>query len=122
MQDIKDEIERPSAIEELVEVILDEAELEKKMLVGALLSKVDWEVLVSFLGKNKDMFAWTHQDMPKIDPSVACHRLNVDPEYPPEKQKQSRFIPERNKVISEEADRLMVVGSWFGVECYGGKD
>lgn len=111
MQDIEDEVERPSAVEELVEVILDEAEPEKKMLVGALISKEDREVLVSFLRRNKDLFAWTHQDMPTIDPSVACHRLNVDPEYPPEKQKQSRFAPEKNEVISEEVDRLMAVGS-----------
>ena len=111
MQDIEDEVERPQAIKELVEVILDKAEPKKKILVGALLSKEDREVLLSFLWKNKDMFAWKQKDMPGIDPSVACHCLNVDPEYPPEKQKQSRFILERNEVISEEVDRLMDVGS-----------
>ena len=27
---------------------------------------------------NQDMFAWSHKDMPGIDPSVIVHRLNVN--------------------------------------------
>ena len=37
------------------------------------------EDLVQFLRKNIDVCAWSHEDMPGIDPSVITHRLNVYP-------------------------------------------
>ena len=35
--------------------------------------------LIQFLRKNIDVFAWSHEDMLGIDPSVITHRLNVHP-------------------------------------------
>jgi len=39
--------------------------------------------LIRFLKKNTDVFAWSHEDMPGIDPSVITHRLNVYPSSKP---------------------------------------
>ena len=39
----------------------------------------------------------------------AKHCLNIDPSYPPIRQKQIRFVLERNKVISDEVDRLLEI-------------
>ena len=36
------------------------------------------KALVEFLRGNMEVFAWTYGDMPGIDPSVICHKLNVD--------------------------------------------
>ena len=33
--------------------------------------------LGQFLRKSIDVLAWSHEDMPGIDPSVITHRLNV---------------------------------------------
>jgi hypothetical protein len=54
------------------------------------------ESLVQFLKSNKDVFAWTHEDMPGIDTSVISHKLNVNPSLRPIKQKRRVFAPERN--------------------------
>ncbi|CAL2240537.1 unnamed protein product [Prunus armeniaca] len=66
---------------------------------------------------NKDVFAWSHVDMLGIDPSVACHRLNVDPNHPTHQQRQMMFALERNQVISDEVDRFLEVGFIRDVWC-----
>ena len=52
---------------------------EKCTKVGADLEEKIKKDLVYFLKKNIDVFAWSHEDMPGIDPSVITHRLNVFP-------------------------------------------
>ncbi|CAL2264372.1 unnamed protein product [Prunus armeniaca] len=49
-------------------------------------------------------------DMSGIDPEIACHRLNIDPNHPPYQQKQRRFAPQQNQIISDEVDRLLEAG------------
>ncbi|KAL0445594.1 UNVERIFIED_CONTAM: hypothetical protein Slati_1687300 [Sesamum latifolium] len=41
-------------------------------------------------------------DLTGIDPSVIVHSLNVDPAYPPVKQKKRHFGPTKDKVIQNE--------------------
>jgi hypothetical protein len=80
---------------------------ERRVRVGSLLSLEIKESLIAFLRSNSDMFAWCHDDMPGIDPSLISHRLNVDPNYRPVKQKRRSFDPERNQAIHEEVERLL---------------
>ena len=54
--------------------------------------KREKEELVAFLRKNKDVFACSHKDIPRIDPSMAEHKLNTDPKYPLVRQKKRRFV------------------------------
>ena len=53
--------------------------------------------------------------MPGIDPKHACHRLNIDPNYPPVRQKPRRFTPEKNRAINKEVEKLLENG--LIVEC-----
>ena len=54
-----------------------------------------------------DVFAWSHEDMPSIDPSVIVHRLNVDPTYKLVIQKRHKFNSEWYTMISEEINKLL---------------
>ena len=65
-------------VEELEEVALDELRPERTTRMGTLASQPIRQALVAFLKMNQDMFAWSHEDMPGIDPSVIVHRLNVN--------------------------------------------
>ncbi|KAL0402075.1 UNVERIFIED_CONTAM: hypothetical protein Slati_4237400 [Sesamum latifolium] len=38
------------------------------------------------------------------------HSLNVDPTFPPVKQKKRHFRPEKDKIIQEEVSKLLSVG------------
>ena len=63
--------------------------------------------LTGFLRINQDVFAWSHEDMPGIDPSVIVHRLNVNLASSPIRQKKRVFAQERDKAIAEEVRKLL---------------
>ena len=81
-------------IEELDEISLDEDDPDKKVLIGTLLTKKEKDDIMTFLCKNKDVFAWSHRDIPGVDLEMAMHNLNIDPKYLPVRQKKRRFAPE----------------------------
>ena len=58
-------------------IFLDKNNPERCTRVGANLEEKTKQDLVHFLKKNTDVFAWSHEDMPGIDPSVITHCLNV---------------------------------------------
>ena len=63
--------------EVLENILLDENNPERCTKVGADLKEKTKQDLVHFLKKSIDVFAWNHEDMPGIYPSVITHRLNV---------------------------------------------
>ena len=78
--------------------------------MGTLASPTIRQDLGNFLRRNEDIFAWSHEDMPGIDPSVIVHRLNVDPDSPPVRQKKRVFAQERDKAVAEEVRKLLKAG------------
>jgi hypothetical protein len=73
----------------LEELQLDD--LGKIVKIGSQLTSKAKASLMQLLGRNLDVFAWRHQDMPGNDPVVITHKLNIDPTVKPVKQKP-RFI------------------------------
>ena len=69
-------------VEELEEIILDESRPASQPIRQAL---------AAFLKTNQDVFAWSHEDMLGIDPSVIVHRLNVNLASSPIQQKRRMF-------------------------------
>lgn len=84
---------------------------EKKVLVGTQLTKEEKDELINFLKENKDFFAWSHKDIPSINPSAVEHKLNIDPKHHPVRQKKRRFVPKRNKIASDEVDKLLEINA-----------
>ena len=77
--------------EALEDVPLDKSNPKKFTRIGASMAKKTKQDLVHFLKKIMDVFAWSHEDMPGIDPSVITHRLNVYPSSKPVRQKKRVF-------------------------------
>lgn len=61
----------------LEDVSLDKSNLERCTRIGADLEEEIKKDLIQFLKKNNNIFAWSYENMPGIDPSVIIHRLNV---------------------------------------------
>ena len=78
--------------------------------MGTLASPMIRQDLASFLRMNQDVFAWSHEDMLGIDPSIIVHRLNVNPKSSPVRQKRWVFTQERNKAVAEEVRKLLEAG------------
>ena len=49
--------------------------------------------------------------MTSIDLEVMVHRLQEDPEHPPDRKKRHKFALERNHIINEEIQKLIDIGS-----------
>ena len=81
-------------IKKLEEILLDDSNLNRTTRIGTLASHTLRQALTTFLRSNRDVFVWSHEDMPGIDPSVMVHRLNVSPSFPPIRQKKRVFAPE----------------------------
>ena len=61
-------------------MILDSSEPTKVVKIGANLNE-DIKINLAYLLKEyKDVFAWSHEDMPGIDTKVISHNLTVDPD------------------------------------------
>ncbi|GAV76439.1 hypothetical protein CFOL_v3_19913 [Cephalotus follicularis] len=77
------ELERPQPVEEVLQVPLEESNEEKIIQVGSQLGEVEKGELITFLRNNKDVFAWSAEDVLGISPKVMVHKLSVDPMRPP---------------------------------------
>ncbi|KAL5571672.1 hypothetical protein UlMin_021269 [Ulmus minor] len=94
-------------VEELEEIPLFEDDLTKTCKIGSSLTGQLRTDLINFLRDHCDVFAWSHEDMPGIDPKVIVHRLNIDPSFRPVKQKRRTFNAERYMAINTEVDKLL---------------
>ncbi|KAL0345564.1 UNVERIFIED_CONTAM: hypothetical protein Sradi_4387700 [Sesamum radiatum] len=77
-------------------------EPDKITRIGSNMSKSVQTLMIKFVRKSIDMFAWSPSDFKGIDPEVIVYRLNVDPMVRPVKQKKRSFGAERNFIIKEE--------------------
>ena len=96
-------------MEGLEEVLLNDSRPERTTRIGTLTSLPVRQALTTFLMENQDVFAWSHEDMPEIDPSVIVHKLNVSPSFSPICQKKQVFVQEQDKAIAEEVRKLQEV-------------
>ena len=78
-------------MEGLEEVPLDDSRPDQTTRIGTLASPPVWQALTTFLRENQDVFAWSHEDILRIDLFVIVHRLNVSPSFSPICQKKSVF-------------------------------
>uniref|UniRef100_A0A2N9GKA7 Integrase catalytic domain-containing protein n=1 Tax=Fagus sylvatica TaxID=28930 RepID=A0A2N9GKA7_FAGSY len=96
--------------EELEVIVLDDEKPHKTISIGTKVDERLRESMIKFLKDNLDVFAWTHDDMPGIDPTTICHKLNVDPSIRPIKQKRRVFAPDKNQAIYDEVEKLLTAG------------
>ena len=76
-------IEERRVTTELTEVLedipLDDGDPKKFTKIDTSMEKETKQDLIQFLRNSIDVFVWSHEDMPGIDPSVITHRLNMYP-------------------------------------------
>ena len=78
---------------------------------GSQLPPLEKAELVKFLKANIDVFAWNAYDVLGIDPGLACHQLNVNPEAVPRKQPPRPSSKDHAKTIKTEVNKLKQAGA-----------
>ena len=74
-------------------------------------SETEWRALHKahwVLKENYDGFAWSYEDMTRIDLEVIVHSLQVDPYYPLVKKKN--FALKQNNIVNTEIQKLNEMG------------
>ena len=61
--------------------------------------------------QNVDVFAWSPYEVPGVDLKFIVHRLNVDPSFPPKKQKPRRSDREHIEAVRSEVQKLKEAGA-----------
>ena len=81
VQTMNIEVRRVTAkpTEVLEDIPLDDGDPKKFTKIETSMEKETKQDLIQFLRKSTDVFVWSHEDMPRINPSVITHRLNMYP-------------------------------------------
>ena len=96
--------------EELIKVkILPD--IDRYFKIGASMGSQDKVETLLLLIQNVDVFEWTPYEVPRVDPEFIVHKLNVDPSFPPKKQKPRRSTREHVEVVKSEFHRLKEAGA-----------
>ena len=78
--------------------------------IGSGLSPEEFAALSGLLKEYEDVFAWSHADMPGIDPEIVEHRIPLYPDAKPVKQKLRKMRPDWVLKIREELQRQIDAG------------
>ncbi|XP_052177499.1 uncharacterized protein LOC127791555 [Diospyros lotus] len=96
-----------SPTDELEDVIVSSLNVKRRLQVGKGLSLEVKSQLTKFLKANLDVFAWNHEDMVGIDSRILQHRLNINPNHKPVRQRRKPMMTERYAALKEEVDKLL---------------
>jgi hypothetical protein len=91
-------------------MLLCEDIAEQKVLLGSQLSIEQEKTLLRFLFNNKDVFAWSANDLCGVNRNVIEHSLNADPIIRPRKQKLRKMSDDKAKGARNEVKSLLSAG------------
>jgi len=95
---------RPQPVEEWLEKKIN----GKTFKLGKTLDSETQDQIARVISRHLDTFAWSASDMPGVDPDFLCHRLAMDPQVRPIRQRRRKFNEEKRKTIKDETQKLFV--------------
>ncbi|KAH7857126.1 hypothetical protein Vadar_009250 [Vaccinium darrowii] len=78
--------------------------------IGSRLSPEEFKAHSDLLKEFQDVFAWSHADMPEIDPEIVEHRIPLYPDAKPVKQKLRKMRPDWVLEIKKEIQKQLDAG------------
>jgi hypothetical protein len=109
-QQYKHKREKASSADQPKPMLLCEDIAEQKVLLGSQLSDEQEKTLLRFLFNNKDVFAWTSNDLCGVNRDIIEHSLNVDPSFRPRKQRLRKMSDDKAEGARNEVKRLLSAG------------
>ena len=96
---------RASCAEESIRVkILPD--VDRYFQIGANMKDGEKVEALLFLIQNVNVFAWSQYKVPGVDPKFIVHKLNIDPSFPPKKQRSIRSAKEHVEAVGQEVGLL----------------
>nr|XP_023887406.1 uncharacterized protein LOC111999508 [Quercus suber] len=85
-------------------------DVDKYFQIGEGLKDQDKVEMLLLLIQNVDVFAWSPYEVPGVDPEFIVHRLNIDPTFPPKKQRPRSLAKEHVEAVKAKVQRLKEAG------------
>ena len=99
-----------SPFDDLKIVDLGTADQPREMRIGTTLFADERDSLLRLLRSYLDVFAWSYEDMPGLDPSIVQHHLPLVPHAKPVKKKLRQLHPRWSLQVKEEIQKQLSVG------------
>jgi len=96
---------KPQPVEEWLEKKIN----GKTFKLGKALDSETQNQIAKVISRHLDAFAWSALDMPGIG-DFLCHRLAMDPQVRPIRQRRRKFNEEKRQAIKDETQKLLAVG------------
>jgi hypothetical protein len=109
-QQYKHKREKAASVDQPKPMLLCEDIADQRVLLGSQLSDEQEKTLLRFLFNNKDVFAWTTNDLCGVNRDVIEHTLNVDPSFRPRKQRLRKMSDDKSEGARNKVKRLLSVG------------
>jgi len=97
---------RPQSVEDWLEKKIG----SKTFKLGKTLDGETQDQVAKVINRHLDAFAWSVSDMLGIDPDFLCHRLAMDPQVKPIRQRRRKFNEEKRQAIRDETQKLLAAG------------
>lgn len=98
---------RQEPVENLEEVVMKQDNPDKVVKIRSSL-KQDLRIeLINSLRSHADVFAWLHEDTPRIDPKITYYKLAIKKGTRLVKQKMRCFNQEKYEAINIEVEKLL---------------
>ena len=88
----------------------------RKIRIGSSFSPDERSGLIDLLRSYLDVFSWSYEDMPGLDPTIVQHHLPILPHARPVKQKSRRLHPRWSLQVKEKIQKQLSVGFLLVVE------
>jgi hypothetical protein len=102
--------EKAASADQPKPMLLCEVIAEQKVLLGSQLSEEQEKTLIRFLFNNKDVFAWSANDLCGVNRDIIEHSLNVDSSFRPRKQRLRKMSDDKAEDARNEVKRLLSAG------------
>ena len=88
----------------------------REIRIDSSLSPDERSGLINLLKSYLDVFAWSYEDIPGLDPTIVQHHLPILPHARPVKQKLRRLNPRWSLQVKEDIQKQLSVGFLSVVE------
>ncbi|CAL8162293.1 unnamed protein product [Prunus armeniaca] len=78
--------------------------------ISVHLTNEEKEAMISLLKEFRDVFAWSYEEMPGLNPNLVSHTLNIELGTKPIVQPRRNFHPEIEKQIKVEIEKPLAAG------------
>jgi hypothetical protein len=83
--------------------------------IGASCSADEVCTYKSLFQEFRDVFSWSYEEMPDIDPNIVVHEIKTYPDTKPIQQRLHPVYPHKDAVIKHEVEKLLKFGFVYPV-------